>query len=299
MTKAWGLSLQSCTAYKVCFLWRQNNTNENISACVWMVNEWPAAAHLQKNNNKSTFPLLKDALYEKKDESSQIKVKSKLWKQTGVMQIARTRGPDFLVWVRQHLFCKNVVFIQGPAARPSVGAAAQNTAVGWVLFENIIWSNWIKKKKIKMGNFSIIGRAEDFEHAQLQRGAVTYMNLHQRETMLPIMRRLKPSFCRTSRPSDSCGRRTRNWMKDWPRPTLWVHGLHQASHSTLSTWKKNLDSSWCLAPQGDERLIREAFGNRGAEIEAYRSMSGKARGCSSYLFIICWSFCLEADYFTI
>lgn len=45
------------------------------------------------------------------------------------MQIAQTRDPDFLVRVRQHLFCKNVVFIQGPAARPRGGAAAQNTAL--------------------------------------------------------------------------------------------------------------------------------------------------------------------------
>lgn len=80
-----------------------------------------------------------------------------------------------------------------------------------------------------------------------------------------------------------------------------LHVFHQASHSTLSMWrkKKNLDSFWCLASQGDERLIREAFGNRGAEIEAYRSMSGKARGCSSYLFIIYSSFYAEADYLTI
>lgn len=48
------------------------------------------------------------------------------------------------------------------------------------------------------------------------------MNLHQRETTLPTTRRFKPSFWRTWRPSDSWGRRTRHWMKDWPRPTPWV-----------------------------------------------------------------------------
>lgn len=127
------------------------------------------------------------------------------------------------------------------------------------------------------------------------------MNIHQRETTLPTTRRFKPSFWRTWRPSDSWGRRTRHWMKDWPRPTPWVRMSSIKHHIRLCPCeeKKNLDSSWCLAPQGDERLIREAFGNRGAEIEAYRSMSGKARGYSSYLFIIYSSFYAEADYFTI
>ncbi|XP_075893905.1 outer dynein arm-docking complex subunit 3-like [Nelusetta ayraudi] len=38
---------------------------------------------------------------------------------------------------------------------------------------------------------------------------------------------------------------------------------------------KTLNERLAEANAGDERLIREAFGNRGAEIEAYRSMSGK------------------------